>query len=63
MPSICPGNPVEFYPYYAEPSSITAEALRTEVEALIGQTSEPLSDEVDEALTNAVGDLCVFFPV
>lgn len=40
-----------------DPSSITAEALRTEIEALIGQGAAPLSNEVEQAIENAAGEL------
>lgn len=43
----------------ADEASITAEALRTEVEATIGQGAAPLSDELDEAIENAVGEMYV----
>ncbi|KAI0339352.1 hypothetical protein BDW22DRAFT_1431939 [Trametopsis cervina] len=39
-----------------DPSSITAEALRTEVETLISQDTA-LGDEVDEAIEDAVGEI------
>lgn len=42
---------------FTDPSSITSEALRTEVEALIGQSAAPLSDEIEDAIDNAVGEL------
>lgn len=43
----------------ATASAITADALRTEVETLIGQNTASLSDEIDEAIDTAVGELYV----
>ncbi|KAI0682387.1 hypothetical protein BC835DRAFT_1424486 [Cytidiella melzeri] len=41
----------------SDPSSITAEAIRTGFDALIGQSDVPLSDEIEEAIDNAVGEI------
>jgi hypothetical protein len=45
--------------HLSAPSSITTEALRTEVETIIGQSAATLSDEVNEDIDNAVGELYV----
>ncbi|KAI0084996.1 hypothetical protein BDY19DRAFT_968441 [Irpex rosettiformis] len=41
----------------SDPTSITPESLRAEVNTLVGQNSAPLNEEVEEAIDNAVGEV------